>query len=52
MQLLFLFIDTCSENAFYCVADKKCLAAEWRCDHEKDCPSGEDEAECRKKIII
>ena len=47
-----ILTDMCSGNAFHCAADRKCLAAEWRCDYDEDCPSGEDETGCRKKTIM
>ncbi|KAE8631853.1 hypothetical protein XENTR_v10001329 [Xenopus tropicalis] len=40
---------TCLTNQFQCM-DGACIPALWLCDGDKDCPNGEDEVSCSKKM--
>lgn len=35
---------TCSPKQFVCKDQVTCISKGWRCDGEKDCPDGSDEA--------
>ena len=35
---------TCSEDKFLCPGSSDCIWEAWLCDHEDDCPGGEDES--------
>ncbi|CAH2292847.1 very low-density lipo receptor-like isoform X1 [Pelobates cultripes] len=40
---------TCSASQFQC-QDGECISKLWHCDGDKDCPFGEDEVACPRKI--
>lgn len=39
--------DCRSETEFRCKSGK-CIPLSWRCDHDEDCPDGDDEFDCSK----
>lgn len=46
-----VFTESCKgQYAYYCATDRLCiLGGSWaKCDYYKECPSGDDEADCRK----
>ena len=37
---------SCQKNEFRCISDNSCILANFRCDHDKDCPDASDEMDC------
>uniref|UniRef100_A0A8C9M3R4 EGF-like domain-containing protein n=1 Tax=Panthera tigris altaica TaxID=74533 RepID=A0A8C9M3R4_PANTA len=44
LSVLFLSLSTCSPKQFACRDQITCISKGWRCDGERDCPDGSDEA--------
>ncbi|XP_055943864.1 MAM and LDL-receptor class A domain-containing protein 2-like isoform X2 [Argiope bruennichi] len=42
----------CLPTQFLCVADRKCIAGDKKCDFRKDCKDGSDEADCVKETCF
>ncbi|KAF8778576.1 MAM and LDL-receptor class A domain-containing [Argiope bruennichi] len=42
----------CLPTQFFCVADRKCIAGDKKCDFRKDCKDGSDEADCVKETCF
>lgn len=38
--------ETCNSHQFTCKIKHECVPAHWKCDGDKDCSDGTDEAEC------
>lgn len=38
--------DTCTNDEYFCVGQRKCIPEAWRCDGTADCSGGEDERLC------
>ena len=36
----------CRSTQFLCQSSQKCINADWKCDGDLDCASGEDEKDC------
>ena len=55
MYFIAFLIDKCNDDySYYCESDRQCIqGGRWtRCDGYKQCPSGDDEAGCRKNKKI